>query len=86
LRDYRKVLKYQISRYPSSDSQVVPFGRTDRHEEVNSRLSKFYKSAPKNCYVTVLEERGVFVEGRCQMMRSYGTDGRWKYEHLALVE
>ena len=45
--DARKILNYQISRNSSNGSRVVPCGRTDRHDEANSRSSEFY-NAPKN--------------------------------------
>jgi hypothetical protein len=33
---------------PSSGSRVVPCGRTDKHDEANSRFSRFYESAWKS--------------------------------------
>ena len=44
--DFRK--KYSNIEYrenPFSGSRVVPFGRTDRHDEANSRFSQFYERA-----------------------------------------
>jgi len=47
--DFRKTLKYQISRKSVSESRVVPCGRTegrtDRQDEANSRFSEFYERA-----------------------------------------
>ena len=60
--DFLKKPKYQISlKNASSGSRVVPWGRaegrtdrrTDRHDETNSRFSKFCKS-PK---IAVLQKR-----------------------------
>ena len=47
-RDKIKKLQYQINTSPSSGNRVVPCGRTDRHDEANSRFSQFYECAPKN--------------------------------------
>jgi len=59
--DFRKIPKYQISWNPSRGSQFFPCGWmegktdkrknrktegwTERHEELNSRLSQFWKPA-----------------------------------------
>ena len=32
---------------PSSESRVVPCGKTDRHDEANSRFPQFCEGAPK---------------------------------------
>ena len=51
--DFRKTTKYQFHQYPSNGSRVVPCGqtnretdgRTDEHNEANSRFSQFCESA-----------------------------------------
>ena len=53
--DFWKIPKYQISQNPSSGSLIVPWGRTnrwtdgrtDRHDEANSRFSQFGERASK---------------------------------------
>jgi hypothetical protein len=44
-RDFRKIRKYKISRKSPIESRVVLCGRTDRHDEANSRFSQFCERA-----------------------------------------
>jgi hypothetical protein len=41
----RKILNMKFKENPSSGRQVVPCGRTDRHDDAKSRVSKFYERA-----------------------------------------
>jgi len=44
--------KYSDTKFhenPSSGKLVVPFGRTDTHDEANSHFLKFCECAPKIC-------------------------------------
>jgi len=41
---FDKYLNMKFHENPSSGSQVVPWGRTDRRNEANSRFSQFYES------------------------------------------
>jgi hypothetical protein len=43
----KKTLNIKFHENPSSGSRVIPCGRTDGHDEANSRLSHFL-NAPKN--------------------------------------
>jgi hypothetical protein len=47
---FEKYLNIKLHEYPSSG--VVPCGqkdgRTDRHDEANSRFSNFFRTRPKN--------------------------------------
>jgi hypothetical protein len=49
LESFRQVFeKYSITKFhenPSSGSRVVPRGRTDTHDEAQSRFSKFCESS-----------------------------------------
>jgi len=47
--DFRNIVKFHEN--PSSGSRVVPYRRTDRHDEANSRFSQFYERAWKNRYI-----------------------------------
>jgi len=46
---FEKYLNIQFYENPTSGSRVVPYvrtdGRTDRHDEANSRFSRFFESA-----------------------------------------
>ena len=42
---FEKYSNIQFNENPSSGSRVVPCGRTDRHDEANSRFSKFRERA-----------------------------------------
>jgi len=37
-KDFRQILNIKLHEKPYSGSRVVPRGRTDRHDEVNSHL------------------------------------------------
>jgi hypothetical protein len=39
--DFRKISNIKFYKNPSSWRRVVPFGRTDKHDEANSRFSHF---------------------------------------------
>ena len=43
--DFRKIFKYKTSLKSVRGSRVVPCGRTDRHDEANSRFSQLLKRA-----------------------------------------
>jgi hypothetical protein len=47
LQIFEKYANIKFYENKSSWSRVVPCGRTDRHDEVNSRLSQFYEFAWK---------------------------------------
>jgi hypothetical protein len=36
LTDFRKILSYQVHKYPSNDSRVATCGHTNSHDEANS--------------------------------------------------
>jgi len=42
---FEKYFKTKFRKNPSSGSRVVPYGRTDRNDEVNSRFSQFCERA-----------------------------------------
>jgi len=42
---FEKYSNIKFHENPSRGSRVVPRGRTDRHDEVNSRFSQFCESA-----------------------------------------
>jgi len=44
-RDFRKNSNIILHENPSGGSRVVPCGRTDRHNDVNSGLSQFCERA-----------------------------------------
>jgi len=45
----KKISNTKFREIPSSASRDVPSGRTDRHDEANSRISQFCERALK-CY------------------------------------
>ena len=44
---FEKYSDIEIHEYPSNGSRVVPCGRTDGHDEANSRFSQFRERASK---------------------------------------
>jgi len=44
---FEKSPNIKFHENPSSGSRVVPCGRTDRHDEANSRFPQFYERAQK---------------------------------------
>ena len=42
-----KYTNMKFHKHPTIRSRIVPCGRTDRHDESNSRFSKFFESAKK---------------------------------------
>jgi hypothetical protein len=45
--EFRKIPNIKLHQNPSSGSRVVPCGRTDEHDEANSRFQQFCERAQK---------------------------------------
>ena len=44
---FRKILKYHILKIPSSQSQVVPYGQTDKAELIVAFFFRNFSNTPK---------------------------------------
>jgi len=61
---FEKKSNIKFHENPSSGSQVVPCGRTDRHDEANSRFSQLCERAYKNFFTTYLLDNRIFKDKR----------------------
>jgi hypothetical protein len=50
---FEKYSNVKFYENPSSGSRVVPCGRTDSHDECNSRYLKFYERAKPICTINI---------------------------------
>ena len=56
---FEKYSNIKFHENPSSGSRVDLYGRTDRHDEANSRCSQFCERAKQNCSASELQRLGM---------------------------